>query len=176
MNYRSTPLGRVCKFTGRIMKKDPSSELIEESIRLEKNVAALYQLYAELFPEDADFWRQLQLEEESHARLLRDAKDAFIGRGKFPAELMAGTVEELRQANTTVLALTEQFRSAPPSRKEACEAAILIENESGESHYTRFMDKDPESAAETVFQQLNKQDKDHERRIKEKLASMQGDS
>ena len=132
------------------MQHNQLSELIEESIRLEKNVAALYLLYAELFPEDADFWRRLHLEEESHARLIRDAKKAFVGRGKFPYELTADSVEELRQANAKVLALTEQFTSDPPSRKEACEAAILIENESGESHYTRFMEKDPESAAVTL--------------------------
>ena len=50
--------------------------------------------------------------------------------------------------------------------------AILLENEAGESHYSMFMDKDAEDTIESVFQQLNRKDKDHEKRIFEYLQSI----
>ena len=155
------------------MMNDPlSSTLIDESIRLERNVAALYLVFSETVPEDAEFWVQLHREEENHARLIQDARDAFAKRGKFPQELMAGSVEELIAANEQVVTLAEQYREKPPTRREACEAALRIENESGENHYTHFVEQKAESSVQALFQQLNRQDKDHERRILERLQAL----
>ncbi len=47
------------------------SQLIREAIQLELNVAKLYLLFHDLFPEDGDFWWQLVIEEENHAALLK---------------------------------------------------------------------------------------------------------
>ncbi|MBT8042521.1 MAG: hypothetical protein KJN67_05260 [Pontiella sp.] len=146
--------------------------LIEESIALEKNVAALYKIFSESVPEDADFWWQLHLEEKSHATLIRAAKDSFVRRGKFPFDLIANSVEELKSSNQRIAAMVGKFLANPPSRLEALEVAIALENEAGESHYNQFMDKEAKNPVEGVFQQLNRDDKEHETRIRERLASV----
>ena len=144
-------------------------EYIDESILLEENAAELYLVFSESIPEDTDFWRQLHLEEKRHAMLIRSAKDAFVQRGKFPYDLIAESGMELRQANARLRQLIAKYRQTPPSRKEACEIALTIEADAGESEYARFMDKHAESTVDTVFQMLNREDKEHERRIREHL-------
>jgi len=154
------------------MENNRLDELIDESIALELNAAELYKVFSESIPEDKDFWWQLHLEEKSHATLIRAAKDSFLKRGKFPYDLVAGSIDDLNASNTKISALTDTFRAGKPTRRQACEVAIELENESGESHYMSFMEKDAETAVETVFQQLNRGDKDHERRIREHLDSL----
>lgn len=138
---------------------------MEESIRLELNIAALYRIFSTL-PEDHDFWWQLHLEEKSHASLMRSARDSFLKRGKFPASLVAGSIDDLHQSNRKVEGLIKRYTATPPDRTEAGRIAIELENEAGELHFTQFMNKDAENALETVFQQLNRNDKEHEERIR----------
>jgi phosphate uptake regulator len=156
----------------RSMNKNTPGELIEESILLEQNVAELYRIFSESGAEDTDFWLGLSREEQSHAQLIRDARDAFTLRGKFPETLLADSIDEIRQANARIRSLIEQFTRQPPGRRQALETAVRIENESGESHYTRFMEEEAGSAVQTVFQQLNRQDRDHEERIRERLEAL----
>lgn len=155
-----------------LMEEIYSNQLIEESIRLEQQVAELYRVFSECIPEDSDFWEQLQREEKSHAMLIRAAKDSFVQRGKFPFDLVADSIGELKESNARIQSLIEQCKSNPPQRRKALELALSIENESGESSYAMFMDKHAVTSAEAVFQQINRQDKDHERRIRALLASL----
>ncbi len=155
-----------------VMEKNLLEDLIEESIALEKNAAALYKIFSESLPEDSDFWWQLHLEEKSHATLIRAAKDSFSRRGKFPFELVANSIDELKASNQRIQAMVGKFLANPPSRREALEVAIELENEAGESHYNQFMEKEALNPVEGVFQQLNRDDKDHEKRIRERLASV----
>ena len=147
-------------------------ELAEESIKVEMNVSALYRLFSEALPADTDFWWQLHLEEKNHTMLIRAAKDSLAKRGKFPNGLVDGNIEELKQANIRIEALIKQCQGIPPTRYEACEIAIQIENEAGESHYEIFMGKVARSPLENVFQQLNRDDKEHGLRIRDHLESL----
>lgn len=148
------------------------NELIEESIRLELNAAQLYKIFSEALPEDSDFWWQLHLEERSHATLIRAARDSFVKRDKFPHDLIANSIEELKASNTKVEGLIEKLKETAPNRQEAFKVALELENESGELHYTRFMEKEADKGIETVFQQLNRGDKEHEKRIREYYESI----
>ena len=148
------------------METTKLNELIEESIRLELNAAELYKIFSETLPEDNEFWWQLHLEEKSHATLIRAARDSFVKRDKFPHELIASSIEELKSSNSKVEDMIVQFRKDPPDRNAACKAALKLENESGELHYTRFMEREANSGIETVFQHLNRGDKEHEKRIR----------
>jgi len=141
--------------------------LIKESIRLELNVAALYGVFADTLEIDREFWWELQQEEKSHAALLRTALDSFVKRGNFPSGLLADSIEELKQSNHTVEQLIETFRTNPPTRCEACRAAVRLEMEAGELHYTRFMEKEASTPIEKVFKTLNRNDQDHVNRIRE---------
>lgn len=147
------------------MKKNRLDELITESIKLELNVAALYRLFAEAVAEDADFWLQISTEEKHHAALLRTAKESFVKQGNFPIDLVADSIELLVLSNMKLKTLIMKFNALPPTQLEACETALALERDIGESHYTKFMDKNPDSAIDRVFQTLNKGDQAHERRI-----------
>ena len=148
------------------MGNEQLSELIEESIRLEMNVGELYRMFSETYPEDSDFWWQLYLEEKSHATLIRAARDSFIKRDSFPRDLIADSIDDLKLSNEKVSGLLAEFKRNPLDRFEACRIAVELENESGELHYTRFMEREAASSVENVFQQLNRGDKEHEQRIR----------
>ncbi len=141
-------------------------ELIDQSIALELNAADLYRLFSAAFPQDNEFWWQLHIEERSHATLIRAAKDSFVKRGKFPSDLIGNSLRELQAANERISEMIKDFTTQPPSREEACRIAIGLEQETGERHFEQFMNKDAQTSLETVFQQLNRSDKDHEERIR----------
>ncbi|VGO19845.1 rubrerythrin family protein [Pontiella sulfatireligans] len=166
----------LCKLVASTMNNELLIELIDESIALELNVASIYKFFSESITHDSDFWWQLHLEEKSHATLLRSGKESFIKRGRFPRDIVADSIRDLKEANENAAAMLGQFDGARPGRREACKAAIELEQQAGESHFMKFMEKDAESALESVFQQLNRSDKGHERRIKEHLASLPADA
>jgi hypothetical protein len=149
------------------METNRLSELIEESIALELNVAELYKVFSEALQEDNEFWWQLYLEEKSHATLIRAARDSFVKRGKFPYDLVTDSIDDLKVSNAKVVELIAHYKVNPPDRHEACKIAVELENAAGEIHYTRFMEKSADNSVETVFQQLNRGDKEHEERIRE---------
>jgi hypothetical protein len=150
--------------------------LIDESIRLELNAAALYRMFSESIKADSRFWWQLHLEEKSHASLLRAGKESFVKRGKFPSAITADSIEKLEQANKDVETLISKYNDSPPARNEACQIALRLENGTGEIHFMQFMEKDAESPVEMVFQQLNRSDKNHVQRIEQHLASLSADN
>jgi ferritin len=140
--------------------------LLDESIHLELNVADLYEVFHIAFPDDADFWWTLLLEEKNHAALLRSAKEAFMPLDKFPRDLVLHSLEELKHANATLVTLIRKCRDAHPSREEAFNIAVTLEQSAGEIHFQQFVDRKANSKIDDIFQQLNKDDKDHAMRIR----------
>jgi len=139
--------------------------LIEESINLELNVADLYLLFNKLFPEDADFWWELSLEEKNHGALLRSGKEVFLPRNKFPHDLIEDRLHVLVDINSEINSLIKKYEVNPPSREKAFNVALNIENSAGELHFQRFMDKEANLKIDDIFKQLNKDDKNHAKRI-----------
>jgi hypothetical protein len=139
--------------------------LLTESIKLELKVAGLYSLFHNLFPEDADFWWKLMMEEQSHASLLQSLEDFFAPAGLSPTGLLAPVVQDLKDVNSTLSYLTERCRHARTSREEAFNIALEVEQSADEFHFQEFMASDAHSKIDEVFIQLNGDDKDHARRI-----------
>ncbi|MDH3982051.1 MAG: hypothetical protein OES84_04025 [Kiritimatiellaceae bacterium] len=154
------------------MESEQLIELIKESILLEENVADLYKVFSLNIPEDSNFWWQFHLEERSHSMLLHMAKDSFVQHGVFPKDLLTNSIDALKDSNVRIEKLIEECNAKTPTRREACMMAIALENEAGEQHYMKFMEKSAESSLEAVFQQLNRDDKEHERRIREHLDAL----
>lgn len=158
-----------------VMKQNRLNQLIDESIQLELNAAELYHLFAETIPDDADFWMQISNEEKHHASLLRSAKESFVRQGNFPLDLVVDSIELLILGNMKLKTLILKFKAFPPTQIEACETALALERDVGESHYTQFMDKNSKNAIDRIFQTLNKGDKAHERRISAHFESLLAD-
>lgn len=146
------------------MNNDVTS-LIEESINLELNVSKIYAHFYRLFPDDAAFWWKLVVEEKNHAALIRSGKEYFEPLRKFPHGLLAPMLQILKDANSRLDSLIKKYEEAPPSREEAFNIALKVEESAGELHFQEFMDKEANSTTDNIFKELNKGDKDHAMRI-----------
>ncbi len=142
------------------------SQLINEAIQLELNVAKLYLLFHNLQPEDAAFWWQLVIEEENHAALLKTVEQMDASRVEIPEGIMPPGVAELKESNQMILKAMEDFKRHP-DRAWAFKMAYKIELSAGESHYDNFMRNAPKSRVTDLFKKLNRDDVDHARRIME---------
>lgn len=139
--------------------------LIEVSINIELSVSDIYFLFYNLFPEDEQFWWKLVLEEKNHASLIRSGKEYILSGIEFPDKLVHHNLQNLRDMNRGLRSLIEKIKNNPPSREEAFNMALKIENSACEMHFQEFMDKQPITKIEKIFMELNKEDKDHAKRI-----------
>jgi len=140
-------------------------KMLDESILLELNVAKLYRLFNELFPEHAVFWWKIHLEEKNHAALIRSIKEHFEPVGKVPTDLLSSSIEKLQDSNATITSLINRYVDVTPSVKEAFNAALKLELTAGEIHYQNFMNKNQGSVLNRIFQKLNNEDKNHAARL-----------
>jgi hypothetical protein len=140
-------------------------EFLDESIQLELNVSDLYQLFYSKFPEDSEFWWQISLEEINHAALIRSINDLFLPDNILPQGVIQTQSSELHQVNRSIRDRISNYKLNSPSRFEAFSYAYEIENSAGELHYELFMNENPVSNVEKIFQRLNGEDKNHALRI-----------
>ena len=141
-----------------------------ESIRLESHISDLYTLFRRLFPGDAVFWWKLALEESNRAALFRSGKKYYEPLGIFPNDLLA-PVQEPQAADAKLDFLVRGYEDASPSRAEAFNIALDLEQSVGELHFQEFMDKEADSRIGRIFRQLNRDDKDHAKRISSYMES-----
>ena len=80
--------------------------------------------------------------------------------------MLASSLEELRSANSTIVELLEKHQDTPPSREDAFNLALKLEQSAGEIHFQQFMEKSSTSKLDSIFQRLNRDDKDHAIRIR----------
>lgn len=145
---------------------DKLKMLIEQAVELELNVAEIYLLFYENFPDDRKFWWDLVLEEKNHASLIRSAEMIAEALEDFPVGIMPETIPELEKANGYLRTLIDKYRQSPPSRSDAFNTAHKLENSAGELHFQNYMSKMFGSAVEDLFKKLNHEDKNHAIRIK----------
>jgi hypothetical protein len=138
---------------------------LDESIQLELNLATLYTILNDSFPEDEDFWWELAMEERGHASLLQQEKKQPLQKEFFPENLLAKDLQSLVDTNAKISALISRYKETPPSRIEAMQTAHELEMAAGESHFQQFLDSPTNSAASDIFKQLNQEDCDHAARI-----------
>ena len=140
------------------------SQLIDESIKLELNIADIYMVFYNTFPEDSDFWWKMTLEEKSHANLIKSGRDTFLDQ--FPSKLLAPSFQIIYNTNNRLTSLLKEYKENPPSRETAFNIALNIEQSTGELHFQLAMEKSFTSSIMKIFQELNNEYKDHANRIR----------
>ncbi len=140
-------------------------QIIDEAIELELNMSKLYGIFSEHMKEDKAFWFRLEIEEINHAALLRASKD-FVRFRKFPSGIIPNNLEILQDSNQKIREATNRFIDNP-DRKLAFKLAYELENSAGEIHFQQFMEKEAHNNLSEIFQKLNRDDKDHAKRILE---------
>ena len=144
---------------------DDLIKLANEAMRLEYNVSKLYMIFRDAYPEDAEFWWKLVIEESNHAALIKSGLDYFMPEGYFPDEIFP-SMDELQKTNRELVSLLEKYINHPPSRETAFNLALEIEMSAAEIHFQNTMTKQTDSEVLKLFQKLNEDDKDHEKRIR----------
>lgn len=142
---------------------------LEEAIKSELNASDLYKMFCRVFPEDYSFWWKLSIEEEDHASLLRSAYQ-FYKVQDLPFEITQDDLNRLIEFNNTFDNIIKEFESLP-TRRHAFQIAISLENSVGEIHYQKFMtDLNKTDKLSIIFKKLNRDDINHENRIKEYIS------
>lgn len=148
------------------MKKD-IFQIVEAAATLELNVAQLYLNFHHQFPDDSVFWWQLAVEEKNHAALLKSGCANLIKAGLFPAGIVPNSLNPLVAVNKRLEKILAETTANPPSRAQAFRLAIQMEESAGEIHFENFTKMPPKTMAEEMFQHLNRDDKDHARRLRD---------
>jgi hypothetical protein len=145
---------------------DSLKNLADEAMQLEYNVSKLYMIFRDTFEEDAEFWWQLVIEENNHAALIKSGMDYFNTDDLFPREILPPVIDGLIEASQEIEAMLGEYENNPPSREEAFNIALAIEQSAGEIHFQNAMSKSTDSEMLKLFQKLNQDDKDHCQRIR----------
>ncbi len=139
---------------------------LDESIKLELNLAKLYSFFQDSFSEDEDFWWELTMEEQGHASLLLQEKKQPQPLEFFPDNLLSTDLQSLIDTNRKISELITQYSDTPPSKNEALQIALDLELAAGESHFQQFLDSPTNSLSSNIFKQLTQEDCDHAERIR----------
>jgi ferritin len=135
----------------------------DEAIKVELNASKIYAIFSQKFPEDKSFWWSLSLEEINHASLIESEK-LFYKVNVFPDELFSVDLEELIKLNDSLYIIMEQFKDNI-SLENAFKIALEIENSAMELNYQKLAESASSDRAVNLFQELNRADKDHAKRI-----------
>lgn len=136
--------------------------IMKEAVQIELNMCDLYLLYKDLFPEDREFWKKIAKEEKEHASildLLLELPDLM------PTDLLYFNKGDMKNLNKKIKEAKDQYKDTPPTKQEAYQFAIDLENAAFELHYQKLMDKEPCTNTVSTLQKLNHGDKDHADRI-----------
>ena len=137
---------------------------------MERKVAALYILAAEIFPDNADFWDALSQEEETHAAIIHAGKDYFFEEGLFPVEILD---PDLDRINALIFAIDEKsrhYKTIHPSIKDFLLFALEIELSSGEYYFQIGLSLPVEKAAVKIMRDLAEGERDHFKKIANKIS------
>jgi len=145
--------------------KQTLEQLIDESITLELNVADVYRIFLNTFPEDYELWSRLVREEEKHADLIQSMKSTFLLPHQFPSDLLVSSVEMLKKTNKRLAAIIKKYGKKPPLRESTFKIALDIERSAGELNFHLAVEKSPDSGIMKIFQTLNKDCRDHTEKI-----------
>jgi len=150
--------------------KDKLNKLLEASIKLEMLMSKLYFLYSKLFPEDSEFWWKLANEEINHASLLKSGR-IYLEKNLLPGEIVNEDITVLRSTNKKIQTLIEKYSQTTPTFEDAYYEAVKLESSAGEFHFQVLMTEESDSKIVKIFQELNADDKDHNRRISDLLTT-----
>jgi rubrerythrin len=143
---------------------DPLEALLDEAIRHENNVSMLYFEFFQAFPDDADLWWTLSVEEKGHAGLLEAGRKLF--GSEYGEEILPARVEDLTEANRKLEKLLDQMKDQPISREAACRAALEIETTADGLIFDNALRPAHDADAPAISERIRRDDQRHAARIR----------
>ena len=133
--------------------------LLDEAIRHEHTVALLYFEFFQAFPDDADLWWKLSVEENGHAGLLEAGRKVF--GSEYGEEILPARVEYLIEANLMLEKLLEQMKEQPLSREAAFRTALEIETTTDGMIFENALQPAEDSDASAISERIHRDDLRH---------------
>ncbi|MBW2578416.1 MAG: hypothetical protein JRE38_10155 [Deltaproteobacteria bacterium] len=133
--------------------------LLDEAIRHEHTVAMLYYEFFQTFPDDADLWWKLSVEENGHAGLLEAGRKVF--GSEYGEEILPARVEYLIEANHMLEKLLEQMKEQPLSREAAFRTALEIETTTDGMIFENALQPVEDSDASAISERIRRDDLRH---------------
>ena len=143
---------------------DPLEVLLDEAIRHEHIVSLLYFEFVQAFPDDADLWWELSVEENGHAGLLEAGRKLF--GSEYGEEILPARVEYLIEANRTLEKLLDQMKEHPLSREAACRIALEIETTTDGMIFENALQPAQDADPPTITERIRRDDQRHAARIR----------
>ena len=143
---------------------DPLETRLDEAIRHELTVSLLYFEFFQAFPEDADLWWTLSVEESGHAGLLEAGRKLF--GSAYGEEILPSRVEDLAEANHKLEKLLEQMEKQPLSREAACRIALEIETTTDGMIYANALEPAQDADVPTISERSRRDDPRHAEKIR----------
>ena len=133
--------------------------LLDEAIRHEHTVAMLYYEFFQAFPDDADLWWKLSVEENGHAGLLEAGRKVF--GSEYGEEILPARVEYLIEANHMLEKLLEQMKEQPLSREAAFRTALEIETTTDGMIFENALQPAEDSDGSALSERIRRDDLRH---------------
>jgi rubrerythrin len=133
--------------------------LLDEAIRHEHTVAMLYYEFFQAFPDDADLWWKLSVEENGHAGLLEAGRKVF--GSEYGEEILPARVEYLIEANLMLEKLLEQMKEQPLSREAAFRTALEIETTTDGMIFENALQPAQDTDASAISERIRRDDLRH---------------
>lgn len=138
---------------------NPLETLLDEAIRHEHTVSLLYFEFFQAYPEDADLWWTLSVEENGHAGLLEAGRKLF--GSEYGEEILPARVEYLLEANHMLEKLLEQMKDQPLSREAAFRIALEIETTTDGMIFENALQPAPDDDAPAISERIRRDDLRH---------------
>ncbi len=138
---------------------DALDTLLDEAIRHEHTVSLLYFEFFQAFPDDADLWWTLSVEENGHAGLLEAGRKVF--GSEYGEEILPARVEYLIEANHMLEKLLEQMKEQPLSREAAFRTALEIETTTDGMIFENALQPAPDADAPAITERIRRDDLRH---------------
>jgi len=143
---------------------EPMEALLDEAIRHELTVSLLYFEFFQAFPDDADLWWTLSVEESGHAGLLEAGRKLF--GSEYGEEILPARVEDLVEANDKLEKLLEQMEQQPLSREAACRIALEIETTTDATIFENALQPAQDAAGSALSERIRRDNLRHAARIR----------
>ena len=138
---------------------DPLAALLDEAIRHELTVSMLYFRFFQAFPDDADLWWTLSVQETGHAGLLEAGRKLF--GSEYGEEILPSRVEDLAEANRKLEKILEQMEQQPLSREAAFRIALEIETTTDGMIYANALEPAQDADVPTISERIRRDDLRH---------------
>ena len=147
----------------------PVNAVVDEAIRFEQGLAALYHAFNSIFPEDSELWWELSLSEKQHAILLESSRALF--KDEFSREVVPADLDALRRSNDSLCSTLDSFEKNSPSREEAFRLSLELEGDQNELTIYRLLEIDPSQPASKPVDHIRSEDSTHHEKIRDYAVS-----